>query len=396
LSEALAGLYLHVPFCARVCPYCDFAVQRDDPARRRRFTDALIAEIRFESHPPLPFDTIYFGGGTPSLLEPAEIERLLDAVRTSFYLAEDTRIFLEANPEDVTAERVRDWRRLGVATLSLGIQALDDEALAFLGRGHDVARARHAVELALGGGFATVSVDMMYGLPGQSADDWRSELDRALALGVDHLSCYQLTIEPRTRFGVLARSGELVELDRDLQGDLFLLAHRHLAAGGMPGYEASQFARTPEHRSRHNTKYWSHTPYLGLGPSAHSFHERRRWWNLRRTAAWEAEVAAGRLPIEDSELLDANALALEALMTGLRTYGGVDLERVRADFGVELLPRNRELVERLVERGLVSCDGARVSPTLDGLAVADGLARAFEIPERTTDGLGGSACAAGS
>ena len=380
MSDPYAGLYLHVPFCARVCPYCDFAVRTGDAARRHRFTAALIDEIRLQPRFPRPFDTIYFGGGTPSQLESGHLERIRDALRAQFDFAEPTRIYLEANPEDVTAQAVADWHRLGVSTLSLGVQALDPPALAFLGRSHDPDGARRAVERARAGGFETVSIDLIYGLPGQTADAWRQELDRALALGVDHLSCYQLTIHEGTRFGLLARRGQLVESDGDRQGELFRLTHRHLASGGMPGYEASQFARSAAHRSRHNTKYWNHTPYLGLGPSAHSFCERRRWWNLRRTDPYEAAVFAGRLPVEDREILDPAALALEALMTGLRTYAGVDLAEIRQRCGIDLLPENHALLERFAAQQLVALDGARVVPTLDGLAVADGLAREFEIP----------------
>lgn len=378
--SASAGLYLHIPFCSRICPYCDFAVRTGGAARRRRFADALLAEIGMLDAAPLRFDTIYFGGGTPSQLATEDLERILEALRMRMELAPDTRIFFEANPEDVTPLRLAEWCRLGIETLSLGVQALNPGALAFLGRGHDVATAHRAVEQSRVAGFGTVSIDLIYGLPGQTEEAWRDELDRALALQVDHISCYQLTIHEGTRFGVLVKRGELRETDLDQQGDLFRLTHRHLGEHGMFGYEASQFARAPEHRSRHNTKYWNHTPYLGLGPSAHSFHDRRRWWNLRQADPYEAAVAAGALPIEGSEALDPAALVLEALMTGLRTYAGVDLESVRERFGVELLPANRALIERLAARKLVRLDGSRVLPTLEGLAVADGLAREFEIP----------------
>lgn len=377
---ASAGLYLHVPFCAHICPYCDFAVRKGDAARRRRFAAALVAEIGLHEAAELRFDTIYFGGGTPSQLDREDLGRVLEAVRARFELAPDTRIFLEANPEDVTPAVLAGWRTLGVSTLSLGVQAFEPAALAFLGRRHDAAGARRAVEQAKAAGFESVSIDLIYGLPGQSAEDWRLELDRAVALEADHLSCYQLTIHEGTRFGVLARRGQLVEVDLDDQGELFRLTHLHLGARGLPGYEASQFARGPEHHSRHNTKYWNHTPYLGLGPSAHSFRGRRRWWNHRHADTYEAAVAGGRLPVEDSEILGPGALALEALMTGLRTYAGVDLGAVRERFGVDLLPGNRALIGRLVDRALVAVEGERVLPTLEGLAVADGLAREFEIP----------------
>jgi putative oxygen-independent coproporphyrinogen III oxidase len=383
LSDARAGLYLHVPFCARVCPYCDFAVRTGDAARRESFTAAIVGEIGLAAASwSSSFDTIYFGGGTPSQLEPRHLERILDTLRQNFDLTTDTRIFLEANPEDVTQERVADWRRLGVETLSLGIQALNPSALEFLGRAHDVATAYRAVELAAAGGFGTVSIDLIYGLPGQTAGDWRAELEQAAALEVQHISCYQLTIHDGTRFGTLARHGALVEMDDDGQGELFRLTHRHLAACGLAGYEASQFARGPEHHSRHNTKYWNHTPYLGLGPSAHSFEGRRRSWNLRHTGPYERAISLGKLPIDDREELGPGALTLEALLTGLRTYRGIDFEEIRARFGVNLLdaPSNQAYVERLVAQRLATLSGPRLVPTLEGLAVADGLAREFEVP----------------
>ncbi len=378
-SPAGAGVYLHIPFCSRICPYCDFAVRLGDAARRHRFAAALVAEIGLHKS-PLTFDTIYFGGGTPSQLAPEDLARILAALHARFELVSEARIFFEANPEDVTPERLSLWRGLGVSTLSIGVQALNPVALAFLGRAHDVDGARRAVAQAKVAGFETVSIDLIYGLPGQTAHEWRNELDRAIALGVDHISCYQLTVHEGTRFGSLARRGQLVETDLDQQGELFRLTHTHLAAHGMLGYEVSQFARGPEHHSRHNTKYWNHSPYLGLGPSAHSFQNDRRWWNIRNADPYEVAVAAGRLPVAGSEVLDSAALTLEALMTGLRTHAGVDLGRIRERFGIELLPANRALIERLVSRGLVALEGERIISTLDGLAVADGLAREFEIP----------------
>lgn len=283
MSQELAGLYLHIPFCSQVCPYCDFAVRTGGPERRHRFTDHLLAEIELYSGYPLRFDTIYFGGGTPSLLALDDLARILESARRHLSVETEARIYLEVNPEDVSPETLAGWKRLGVGTLSLGIQSLDPANLRYLGRRHTAEEARRSVELAREPGFSTLSVDLIYGLPGQSDADWRRELDRALALEFDHLSCYQLTIHAGTRFGLLERRGQLKQLPNDAQGELFRLTHRHLNDSGMQGYEVSQFAAAAEHRSKHNRKYWDHTPYLGLGPSAHSYHGDRRWWNIRRT-----------------------------------------------------------------------------------------------------------------
>ena len=339
----------------------------------------LLAEIDLHADSTLEFDTLYFGGGTPSCLEPEDLARIVHRARARLHMAGDTRIFLEANPEDVSPESVAAWRRLGVDTLSLGIQALNRAGLEFLGRLHDPEAARRSMALSREAGFRTVSLDLIYGLPGQSTADWKDELDRALALQPDHISCYQLTVHTGTRFGAMEKRGTLTQLSRDAQGELFRLTHRHLNASGMQGYEVSQFAAAVKHRSRHNQKYWDHSPYLGLGPSAHSHAEDRRWWNFRSTDTWQQKVAEGVRPVEKMETLDAQALTLEALMTGLRTYAGVDLEQIRRRWGVDLRATNADLIQRLAAEGLVTERGDRLRPTRDGLAVADSLVRSFDI-----------------
>ena len=375
------GLYLHLPFCRRVCPYCDFAVRTGDRDRRRRFARKLAAEAELVSHDwSRGADTLYLGGGTPSLLAPEDLATILDAVRSAVVPPSGATILLEGNPEDVSPSSLRAWRELGVGTLSLGVQSLDAEALRFLGREHDPATARRAVRLALEAGFETVSVDLIYGRPGQTEEAWREELAEAVGLGVQHLSCYQLTVHPRTRFELLERRGLLTPMPAEGQGHLFRLTHRWLADAGFAGYEVSNFAAAPAHRSRHNRKYWNHVPYLGLGPSAHSFDGRRRFWNHRRTEPWEAAIAAGRAPVEGSELLAKAQLALESLMSGLRTYAGVDLARMRALWGIDLLESNRARVDRFAAEGLLTVEGDRLLPTIEGLAVADWLASRFEVP----------------
>jgi oxygen-independent coproporphyrinogen-3 oxidase len=389
------GLYLHIPFCSAICPYCDFAVLTGGPAVRARFTDSLAAEAGLSRAlwpDPEPMDTVYFGGGTPSALSPDELARILAAVRAALPIAPDAWIFLEANPEDVTAENLRAWRALGVRTLSLGIQSFDAGALAFLGRRHGPEAARQSVRLAREAGFATISIDLIYGLPDETAADWRRTLEQAVALDPDHLSCYQLTIHEGTPFGFRQERGQLAEMPEPDQAERFLFTHTFLADAGIPGYEVSNFARSPEHRSRHNQKYWHHIPYLGLGPSAHSFSGLqapggpRRWWNRRKLRPWQDQVAAGEPPVEGSEALTAGDLALEALLLGLRTYDGIALERFRHLYGVDLTAAgtpNAAAVERLAEDGLLIYrdqrrDG-RLVPTLRGLSVADFLARSFEV-----------------
>lgn len=371
------GLYLHVPFCATVCPYCDFSVLVGDAQRRERFVTAILAEIGLwvgdgESD-LLGFDTLYLGGGTPSMLEPEQLGRILAAVRTDLGAAPEPSIFLEANPEDVTPGRLQAWIELGVRTVSLGVQSFDDDELGFLGRIHDAEQARRSVELTLDAGFATVSLDLIYGLPGQTELAWRSNLETAVGLGPDHLSCYELTVHEKTVFGVRKRRGELDEMPNDAQADLFLLTHRLLADAGLPAYEVSNFARSPQHRSRHNAKYWDHTPYLGLGPSAHSFAGGRRWWNQRALGTWTAALDRNQKPIDEKEQLGPVDLVRERLMLAMRTTDGLDLSELE-DYGFEGPTVAEAALESLVRRGLVTREAQRVSPTLEGLAIADSIA----------------------
>lgn len=377
---AAAGLYLHCPFCSVVCPYCDFAVLTGRPAARRRFAESLAREIALRAGAPFSFETVYFGGGTPTAQTPEELALVLEAARRHLSVGPDARVFLEANPEDVTPESLAAWRELGVGTLSLGVQSFDDEALRLLGRRHSAEQARRSVELALEAGFATVSVDLMFALPGRDEASWRRELEQATRLGPGHVSCYQLTFHEGTPFHAKRERGELTEPGEDEQAGLFHLTHELLGEAGYEAYEVSNFAKGPEHRSRHNRKYWRHEPYLGLGPSAHSFDGRRRWWNERELAPWQERLERGALPVAEAETLEPGQLALEALLLGLRTTEGVDFDALRLRTGLDLLPANERVVDRLVGDGLARLEGARLRPTLDGLAVADSLPALFELP----------------
>ena len=249
----------------------------------------------------------------------------------------------------------------------------------FLGRRHSADNARRALDRLLQGGFATVSVDLIYGLPGQTTDSWRRQLEEAAARSADHLSCYQLTIHQGTVFGRRQSLGVLGEAAEPVQAKLFLLTHRVLTELGYQGYEVSNFAAAPGHRSRHNLKYWSHLPYLGLGPSAHSFVGRRRFWNHRKLRIWQRAVDAGCRPVEEAEELGDADLALEAVMLGLRTADGVGLEALRSRYGVDLLALNRRTIESFCDSGQLALEAGRLRPTVSGMAIADTLARTLEV-----------------
>jgi oxygen-independent coproporphyrinogen-3 oxidase len=383
--SARPGLYLHIPFCSAICPYCDFAVLTGGAERRAQFVEHLLRETALwsadrETFPEI--DTIYFGGGTPSALSPDGLARILGMLRENLSIHSDAWTFFEANPEDVTPESTQAWRDLGVRTLSLGIQSFDPDALRFLGRRHGPEQAVRSFEAARAAGFDTVSIDLIFGLPGQTPERWLHTLETAVSLDPDHISCYQLTIHEGTPFGFRLARGKMAEMPEPEQAELFLLTHRFLADHGLPGYEVSNFARGSEHQSRHNRKYWDHTPYLGLGPSAHSFSGARRWWNERKLKPYETMIDSGARPIAGSEDLTPQDLALEALMLGFRTAAGIDSDRFRERYGINLVGSNQSLIERLEQRGLLRIESGRLIPTLEGLAVADSLARDFDLSPR--------------
>ena len=378
-ADSGAGLYIHVPFCASVCPYCDFAVTIAGGERRGAWVAGVVREAEMYSDIGIRFDTVYLGGGTPSSLEPGQLAQIVDGLRQCLDVDRQALLFLEANPEDVSVSKASAWHDLGVHFVSLGVQSFDDADLRDLGRRHSAADARQAVEHLCEAGFQTVSIDLIYGLAGRQANHWRLQLESALGLGVDHLSCYQLTVHDETLLGRRVASGAARELGDPEMTELFFLTHELLADSGFEGYEVSNFASAPEHRSRHNQKYWDHTPYLGLGPSAHSFAGGRRWWNRRKLRLWQNAVSEGDTPVEGEERPSHEQLVLEALMLGFRTAAGVDLDRLRDRFGVGLLAENKNVVDRLCASGHIEVDGSRLRPTLAGFAIADTLARSFSV-----------------
>ena len=393
VTEA-AGLYVHVPFCSAICPYCDFVVARGGEADRERFVEALVEEIdrsgvggrergwigEAESLGTVRFDTVYFGGGTPSALSLEQLGRIRRRLVTRFEIDPEAEWTVEVNPEDAAPESLAGWRELGFDRISLGLQALDDRALRFLGRRHDEAEARASVGRAREAGFRSVSVDLIYSLPGFDADWWLRTVDEAAALGADHLSCYELTIHDGTPFGRRRDAGRLRETGEDERAANFVATHRRLGGLGYEGYEVSNFARTEVDRSRHNRKYWRHVPYLGLGPSAHSFDGRRRWWNVARWRHWCDAVEGCTSTVAEVERLTDRDLLLEAVMMGLRQRSGIDCAALESRFGIDPAAANGGRIGAWERAGWLRISGRRLQPTLEGMARADRLAAEWELP----------------
>jgi oxygen-independent coproporphyrinogen-3 oxidase len=328
-------IYVHVPFCARRCSYCDFAiaVRREVPSRR--FVDAVRREwLGWQDHPVWAesdeVGTVYFGGGTPSRLDAAGIAELLDAIRRERPVSSDAEVTLEANPDDVTPALALAWRDAGVNRVSLGVQSFDPAVLRWMHRTHTAEQVAPALAAVRDAGIDDVSLDLIFGLPAALGRVWERDLSLAFALAPTHLSLYGLTVEPHTPLGRWAERGEVRPVDEDRYAVEFLRADRELAGHGFEHYEVSN-AALPGRRARHNSAYWRRAPYIGLGPSAHSGVGRTRRWNLRDWSAYERASGAGESVEGGSEELTAEAVELEEAYLGLRTVEGLAAERLPAE-----------------------------------------------------------------
>lgn len=324
------GLYVHVPFCASRCGYCAFttytAAELGGDALRRGYVDAAARELALvrallgADAPPV--STVFFGGGTPTLLDPAELARLVRVVHDEFAVVPDLEVTVEANPDSVDRAGLAALAAAGVTRMSFGMQSVRSHVLAVLERSHTPGAAARAAADARAVGFAHVSLDLMYGTPGETDDDWRASLDAALAAGPDHLSAYALTIEPRTRLAAQVRHGRLPAPDEDALVRRYELADDLLGAAGFAWYELSNWAQSPAARCRHNLLYWRNQHWWGIGPGAHGHLGGTRFWNVDHPAAHAAAVGAGRLPIAGHEVLDAEARRVEAVLLGVRLADG--------------------------------------------------------------------------
>jgi oxygen-independent coproporphyrinogen-3 oxidase len=360
------GLYVHVPFCKSKCPYCDFySITTTDQIEA--FLSALDAEARLYRHQFPAFDSLFLGGGTPSLLTGPQLAALMEMLRRHFTFAPDSEITLEANPDDLTADKLARFRDQGINRLSLGVQSFDEAELRFLERRHTARQTEEALSLIRAAGFTNRGLDLIYGLPGQSLDAWINTLKTALSFNPEHFSCYQLTLADETPLGRRVAAGQVRLPDDETQREFFLLTANFLTAQGYLHYEVANFAREAKYRCRHNVKYWTRTPYLGLGPAAHSFQAGRRWWNVASVSPYCASLNAGRPPLAGSETLTPAQIRLETLYLGFRTREGVSLAAIME------LPRGAASLAELTQAGLVRVDRDRVIATSDGLVVADAL-----------------------
>jgi oxygen-independent coproporphyrinogen-3 oxidase len=357
-------VYVHVPFCARRCAYCDFSIAVRRVVPSNEYVDALDREfgLRFPAN-NTTVDTLYLGGGTPSRLGGAGVARLLDKLRGRFALAPDAELTLETNPEDVDADAIARWRGAGVNRLSLGAQSFDDRVLTWMHRSHDAAAISRAVETARHGGIDNISLDLIFALPENIERDWDADLRAALALEPSHLSLYGLTIEPHTPMGRWQSRGELAAPPDERYEAEFLAAHHALTDAGFEHYEVSNFGRFGRH-SRHNSAYWTGAAYAGLGPSAHEFDGSARRWNVSAYTEWLRRLDAAKDPMEEQEVLTEDNRAAEDVYLGLRTLRGLTLR-----------PDELARVDRWIDAGwAVRAGGDRIVLTALGWLRLDALA----------------------
>lgn len=373
-DPAPLALYVHWPFCVSKCPYCDFNSHVRDAVDQARWRTALLTDLAHEAAmlPGRRLGSIFFGGGTPSLMPPETVAAIIDAAARAWTFDDGIEITLEANPSSVEAARFADIAAAGVNRVSLGLQALDDDALRFLGRAHGVEEGLAALATAQAA-FRRVSFDLIYARPGQSLDAWEAELRRAIGFGTEHLSLYQLTIEPGTRFATLAAKGQLTIPDADTGADLFETTRAITAAAGLPAYEISNHAR-PGAESRHNLTYWRYRDYAGIGPGAHGRRGGLATLRHKKPENWLTAIDRNGHGMEREDRLAPADRAVEALLMGLRIGEGVNLDRIAA-LADGAPPIDTAALDRIVRQGLAERSGSRLRITDAGMPVLEAILR---------------------
>jgi oxygen-independent coproporphyrinogen-3 oxidase len=367
----MAGIYIHIPFCKQACHYCNFhfsTQQKNIPA----MVEAIVKEAEMRTdYLNEKVETIYFGGGTPSLLPIADVGFLIADLKKHFVVDENAEITLEANPDDITEERLIAWKAIGINRLSIGVQSFVEEDLKWMNRAHGASLAVWSLELAIKH-FNNITIDLIYGTPTLSDEQWKQNIETALSLGINHLSCYALTVEPKTALEKLIEKKQLENVDADKQARHFEILVERLQQAGFEHYEISNFAK-PGFRSRHNSSYWQGKHYLGLGPSAHSFNGSSRQWNIANNALYITSIEQGTIPFEMEELTPTQQLN-EYIMTSLRTMEGLSFEKVKNDFGEGAANNILEQAERWIASNHLINNNHWLQLTAKGKFMADGIA----------------------
>ena len=369
----MAGIYIHIPFCRQACHYCNFHFTTS-LTRKNELIAALLKELDLRQNylQNEAVETIYLGGGTPSLLEVSDLEKLLGSIWKNFSTSPSTEITLEANPDDISEEKIREWLDTGINRLSIGVQSFFEEDLLWMNRAHNAKQAKDSLELACRH-FKNITVDLIYGTPMLTDDKWEKNVEKILSFDIPHISCYALTVESKTALQKMIKLGKTEDVNPDKQSDQFLLLMRWLKDAGYEHYEISNFAK-PGFRSRHNTSYWQGKKYLGIGPSAHSFDGVSRQWNISNNNTYIDSFKTNSLAFE-KEILTAAQQLNEYIMTSLRTIEGIDVRVVEKKFGKKEKERLLQSVKKYLEnKKVVVSEAGNLVLTNEGKLLADGIA----------------------
>lgn len=371
-KQLMAGIYIHIPFCRKACTYCNFHFSTNHQLINQ-VIDSIGKEISLQGkYLSAPIETIYLGGGTPSLLNQSQLETLFNKVKSNFTVLPNAEVTLEANPDDIDEVQLNGWVELGINRLSIGIQSFRDLDLQWMGRAHNANQALNCIKLAQQAGIENISIDLIYGIPGLSDADWSKNIDYAISSGVTHLSCYSLTVEPKTALAHKINQQSIPDVDAAHQANHFQILQEKIDAAGFEQYEISNFS-LPGKRSKHNSNYWSGKHYLGLGPSAHSFNGLSRQWNISNNALYIQSLSKGIIPFE-LENLTLTQQINEYIMTALRTIEGIQANKINAIAGKLIF--DEILLDALpyIKEGLINLQNDRIFLSPNGKFMADGIA----------------------
>ena len=370
--DQMAGIYIHIPFCRKACHYCNFHFSTS-LGKAEAVVISIIKEISLRSSEiNEAVQTIYFGGGTPSILAPEAINKMLDAIKSDYVISSDPEITLEANPDDITAEKARAWKRMGINRFSIGVQSFADENLQWMNRAHDASQSIQCIQTIREAGFDNFSIDLIYGTPGQTQEGWIKDLEKAIEMKIPHLSCYALTVEEGTALHHMIGSGKKEKISADEQAERFEALVQMSSLAGYSHYEISNLA-LPGKESKHNSAYWEGKSYLGFGPSAHSFSGTKRSWNIADNLKYIQSIEAGILPHEEETLREIDQLN-EYIMTSLRSIKGMQKETIKTRWGNDKLQIISTAVEQFIRSGkIISTENSWVLSG-EGRFFADGIA----------------------
>lgn len=368
----MAGIYVHIPFCKQKCTYCDFHFSTTFHSYRSRMIGTIIKEIELRKDylNEASIETIYFGGGTPSILSFEELEQILSAIHSNYDTSNLAEVTLEANPDDITTNKVQEWKGIGVNRLSIGLQSFKESDLKWMNRAHNVEESYSCIKSAIEGGITNLTVDLMYGLPDLTNEEWKNHIQTVVDMGVQHVSAYCLTVEEGTALDKFVENGKIVPPTDDLQAEQFLLLVDTLEQNGIMQYEISNFGKEG-FESKHNSNYWKGTHYLGIGPSAHSFDGKSRSWNVANNQKYMQQIEAGE-DWNETEILSKNDLFNELILTGLRTVNGVDLAHLNSILPIEDTTNNQ--IEQYCTEGLMEKVINKIRLTKVGRLQADRIA----------------------